>query len=260
MRHARISAPSRPHHLPGGAQLLWTGMLAAFVCAPLVASAQTAPTAPPSAQPHYRGIVTVPPASGHTAAAPWVTPPPPSAPPPAADALPASPATPEASAYRGESPAQGRPGGAVTGRPIIRDTATLVIDGRAILVAGIEGVGGAPLSSFKDFVEAAGGTVTCVPAPGISTYTCHLSDGSDLATIALLNGAARLGSDAPAAYRMQEEIARTNHRGIWASYRQSSDRDLAASSSVRPLPPFGGVSPRPLAAPQQVFAYRPNPR
>src|SRR5271166_695988 len=142
----------------------------------------------------------------------------------------------------------------------IRDTATLVIDGRAFLVAGIEGVGGAPLNSLKDFVEAAGGTVTCVPAPGISTYTCHLPDGSDLATIALLNGAARLGSDAPAADRMQEEIARTNHRGIWASYRQSSDRDLAACSSVRPLPPFGGVSPRPLATPQQVFAYRPNPR
>jgi len=88
------------------------------------------------------------------------------------------------------------------------------------------------------------------------TYTCRLPDGSDLASVALLNGAARLGSDAPAVHRMQQQVALTNHRGIWAN--NQGGQDLASCRSATPSAPFGGARSNPLEASGQVFAYRPR--
>jgi hypothetical protein len=98
----------------------------------------------------------------------------------------------------------------------VRDTATLVIDGRAILLAGIEGVGGVAASTLQDFVSASGDQVSCTPAPGMNWYfVCHLADGTDLAMLSLVNGAARTAAGAPDAYRVQQDDAVRNQRGIW---------------------------------------------
>jgi len=200
----------------------------AIPAAPAAAAAGTStPAAPAQAAPQYRGIVTLPPAGGEAAAPPETSPGSPPSPPAAGWTQPPPPAPGGATANAGTplapaAPAGAMPEQAISGRPIIRDTATLVIDGRAILLAGINGVGGAPLNSFKDYVTENGGIVTCLPAnAGPYTYTCRLPDGTDLAMTALVNGAARLGDGASAEYRAQEASARANHRGIWSISEQA---------------------------------------
>jgi hypothetical protein len=201
-------------------------------------SPSASPSAPPSApgDPQYRGIVTLPPV-GSPGTAPSAETPATASPPAAAAATVPAPTTPATSAATGHPwalPPETAPEGAITGRPIIRDTATLVIDGRAILLASIEGVGGAPLSALKDLVAEQGGTVTCRAAnAGPYTYTCSLPDGSDLAMAALVNGAARLGTDPPSTYRAQEASARMNRRGIWALNDQPRAEALPPCASNR---------------------------
>lgn len=211
--------------VPGRAASVW--LLVAAACAPFAAFAQTA-GAPAAAEPHYRGIVTLPPPGTQPPAPAWVTPP-------------SAPTTaPSTTANGGMSPQSG-PDGGIVGRPLIHDTATLIIDGHAVLVAGIEGVQGGPLTDFKDAVQAAGGTVSCIPAnAGSYTFTCRLADGSDLAMVALVNGAARTASDAPAAYRTQEAAARARRIGIWAHAASSPAQDIASCRSAPALPRFGG--------------------
>jgi len=298
MRQVHI-APSSPRRPSGRLALLATGFLAVCVCAPVSAFAQTAPVA---AEPHYRGIVTVPPSGGSAQAPPAATTPAPSSPlaagaqpaspavpetsagagappgwstppavttppsvPPAAGAQPAPRAAPDVVARAGDSTAPAAPNGTVTGRPIIRDTATLVIDGRAILLAGIEGVEGAPRNSFRDLVEEAGGIVTCVPAAGRRyTYTCLLPDGRDLAMIALVNGADHIGLDAPDSYRKQEADARINRRGVWTTHHEPGQHLACSGSSRSPSPPRASTpAPQVFAFrsnPPQVFDYQTNPR
>jgi endonuclease YncB( thermonuclease family) len=106
--------------------------------------------------------------------------------------------------------------GPVTGLPIVRDTATLVIAGREIRLSGIEGTGGALADGLQQFISASGGQVACKPGdPG--RYVCLLPNGLDLALAALVNGAARAEDGAPEAYRLQQAEARHAHRGIWVA-------------------------------------------
>lgn len=62
-----------------------------------------------------------------------------------------------------------------------------------------------------------------MPAPGSAgriapdAYLCLLADGTDIAQVALVNGAAKVTPDAPPSYRMQQNDAIANRRGIWAT-------------------------------------------
>jgi biotin carboxyl carrier protein len=112
-----------------------------------------------------------------------------------------------------EAPAQ------IDGRPLVRDTATLVIDGRAVMLAGIEGVVGEPVGTIQDYLATLGDHVSCSPQddmPGY--YTCHLDDAAhtDLAKLLLVNGFARIAAGAPDDYTPQQEAAEEAQKGIWA--------------------------------------------
>jgi hypothetical protein len=65
-------------------------------------------------------------------------------------------------------------------------------------------------------------------------YTCLLGDGTDIAKVALVNGAARVGTDAPDAYRVQQAEALNNHRGFWLNQSQEM---IMASMTVAGPPP-----------------------
>ncbi len=60
---------------------------------------------------------------------------------------------------------------------------------------------------------AHGDSVTCAPQGEAGKYVCLLPDGTDIATVALFNGAARAAPDAPDSYRAQQLDALNNRRG-----------------------------------------------
>jgi hypothetical protein len=85
-----------------------------------------------------------------------------------------------------------------------------VLDG----VVGFE----APYSSqLQGYIAGNGDSVTCSPQNDTGYCICLLPDGTDVAKVALVNGAARVGPDAPDSYRVQQLDALNNRRGYWLS-------------------------------------------
>jgi len=103
----------------------------------------------------------------------------------------------------------------IAGHPIMHDTATLTVGDRTFLLAGIEGIPGPPAEEMQKYIAANGDSVSC-DAAGLVRYVCFLPDGTDVARVALVNGAARLGPNAPTEYSQQRDIAQREKRGIWA--------------------------------------------
>jgi hypothetical protein len=91
----------------------------------------------------------------------------------------------------------------------------MTVGDRTFPLAGIEGVPGPMADEMQRYIDANGNTVNCDPA-GLVRYVCVLPDGTDLARVALVNGAARLAANAPDEYSLQRDIARKEKRGIWA--------------------------------------------
>lgn len=104
---------------------------------------------------------------------------------------------------------------AIEGEARVVDTAHLVVGGRAIVLAGIEGLGGVAAEQMARFVAEQGGRLRCVPQN--AAFVCRTPSDIDVARAALVNGAARARPDASADYRRQEEAARAGRRGIWAN-------------------------------------------
>ncbi len=164
------------------------------------------------------------PAAGAPAAdapAPQAAAPQPAEPAPAPQATDTPAPNPQATEVRPNIPvpAELAPPAEIDGRPLVRDTATLVIDGHAVLLAGIEGVVGDPASKIQDYIDTLGDHVSCLPQadmPGY--YTCHLDDQThtDLAKLLLVNGFARIAAGAPDDYTPQQDAAVDAHKGIWA--------------------------------------------
>jgi hypothetical protein len=116
----------------------------------------------------------------------------------------------------------------VAGRPVVHDSATLLIDDRVVPLSGIQGFGGPMTPGLQQYLAAKGDYVTCKPAdPG--RYSCTTRDGTDLAMAALLNGAAKAAPGAPEAYVAQQADAQRNGRGIWTP-------NSAAPAKPEPLP------------------------
>ncbi len=99
--------------------------------------------------------------------------------------------------------------------PGLYDTATLVADAQRYPLSGIEGTGGRLAGEMAGYIQLKGDEVTCQPQGEGGGYVCLLTDGTDIATVALVNGAARTTPDAPDAYRLQEADAVEKRRGVW---------------------------------------------
>jgi endonuclease YncB( thermonuclease family) len=104
----------------------------------------------------------------------------------------------------------------VLGHPDVIDTAKLAANGLTVQLFGIMGVGGPPAQGLKSYIAGSGDKLIC-QAKATADYTCALPDGTDVAMVALVNGAAQTRPDAPAAYHDQEAAAQTARRGIWAN-------------------------------------------
>lgn len=66
----------------------------------------------------------------------------------------------------------------------------------------------------------------------VNEFVCLLPDGTDLAQIALVNGAARVGHDAPDAYAVQQADAQKAGRGIWANPAKPRQKPKRQQSPV----------------------------
>ncbi|MGD0107573.1 MAG: hypothetical protein ABSC06_26565 [Rhodopila sp.] len=102
--------------------------------------------------------------------------------------------------------------------PTVVDTATLRAGGTTVALYGIEGEKGDMAEGLQGFLAAHGDRVTCQPQQHPdSGFVCLQPDGTDVAEVVLINGAARTKPDAPSVYRDQESAAETARRGIWES-------------------------------------------
>jgi endonuclease YncB( thermonuclease family) len=101
--------------------------------------------------------------------------------------------------------------------PIIQDTATLATDSQVFVLDGLQGLGQPYASQLQSYIAANGDSLTCYPKGLVGSYVCVMGDGTDLAKVALVNGAAIVAPDAPDSYRIQQADALNNRRGIWLS-------------------------------------------
>jgi hypothetical protein len=70
---------------------------------------------------------------------------------------------------------------------------------------------------MQGYIAANGDSLSCSPQATPGHYICVLGDGTDIAKVALVNGGAVVGPDAPDSYRLQQREALDNHRGIWVN-------------------------------------------
>ena len=96
------------------------------------------------------------------------------------------------------------------------DTARLKAGDTTVTLFGIDGVQGEAAENLQGFLASGDNHVTCQAQPS-ADFVCLMSDGTDVAQAALINGAARVKDDAPDAYRDQQAAAQAARRGIWAS-------------------------------------------
>ncbi len=99
--------------------------------------------------------------------------------------------------------------------PVARTSALLVAGGQSFKLDGLIGAAGRPAQELQSYIASHGDALMCQPGGG--RYVCTLPDGTDIAKVALINGAARVSDDAPDAYRQQQVLAQEAHRGIWAA-------------------------------------------
>jgi len=114
--------------------------------------------------------------------------------------------------------------------PAVRDTATLAGGGKIYALDGVVGFSVPYSSQLQGYIGANGDAVTCSPQGDPGRYVCLLPDGTDVAKVALVNGAARVDDNAPDIYRAQQMDALNNRRGYW---RTAPDTVIAAAM----LPP-----------------------
>jgi endonuclease YncB( thermonuclease family) len=92
------------------------------------------------------------------------------------------------------------------------DTATLLVQGETVELAGIKGLGSPYRDQLAKFIEEQGSQIRCEPIDG--RYVCFVKN-VDLGLAALTNGAARPDTDATPQYRQAADEARRNRRGIF---------------------------------------------
>jgi len=102
----------------------------------------------------------------------------------------------------------------VSGRAVVLDTGSLVVENRPRALAGIQGLSGAHAKALQEYIAGAGGSMICETVdPG--RYACRLPNGTDVAMAALVNGSALTVPGAPTVYEEQQQAARAVRRGVW---------------------------------------------
>ncbi|HEY4172655.1 MAG TPA: hypothetical protein VGM42_06465, partial [Rhodopila sp.] len=105
--------------------------------------------------------------------------------------------------------------------PVVQDTSTLFADGKTYILDGVIGFEDPYAGQMQSYIATNGDSVTCSPQNDDGHYLCLMPDGTDVAKVALVNGAARVEQDAPDAYRVQQLDAVNNRRGYWATAPQA---------------------------------------
>ncbi len=127
--------------------------------------------------------------------------------------------------------------------PVARTSALLIAGGQSFLLDGLLGIAGRPAQELQAYIAAHGNALMCQPGGG--RYVCTLPDGTDIAKVALINGAARASDDAPDAYRQQQALAQEARRGIWATAGVAAPPVAGPAVAVTPpiavAPPVGLV-------------------
>ncbi len=131
--------------------------------------------------------------------------------------------------------------------PDVVTTARLQADGTSVNIFGIDGERGDAAQGLQAYLAAAGDRVDC-RSEGNSGDICVTPDGTDIAEVALANGAARARPEAPDAYRQQEIAAQDARRGLWANLPPPPEtvphplvRDTATLASATKTYPLDGV-------------------
>ena len=86
------------------------------------------------------------------------------------------------------------------GVPVVINSATLKIEGQIINLWGVRGAAGQFVKNMSKFIKEQGGGVSCKRTVE-SMYICKTATGVDVASAALINGAATISEDAPSKYR-----------------------------------------------------------
>ena len=113
-----------------------------------------------------------------------------------------------------QTPAPAQPAGPISGYASVRDTATLVVDGTEIRLAGLQGAGGREARDLARYIRRR--PLQCEPDGSASPvlWRC-IVDGQDLARLILFNGGARATDAASDDLREAEEQAREAGLGVW---------------------------------------------
>jgi endonuclease YncB( thermonuclease family) len=102
----------------------------------------------------------------------------------------------------------------------IRDTATLIVDGKTVKLFGVEGRGAPYIQDLQRYVARFEGKVKCKPKK--KKYNCFVGPKSDdIARAAILNGIAAAAPDAPPAYRDAQAQAQLGQKGMWKGANSS---------------------------------------
>jgi hypothetical protein len=106
----------------------------------------------------------------------------------------------------------------LAGPATVIDTATLMVDGQKVPLAGVVGETGDYVTHLQQMIDAQGPSVQC-DAQGSDqqglAYVCILPSGIDIGRAGLFNGGADLAPDASADYQQQADAAKAARRGIW---------------------------------------------
>jgi penicillin-binding protein 1A len=103
-------------------------------------------------------------------------------------------------------------GASVRGVPLVLNTGTLEIQGRALRLFGVEGARGRAVREFRRYLGMR--EITCEPAGGANEYRCRAGE-QDLSRVVLFNGGGRAAANAPPELRALEQQARSTRAGIW---------------------------------------------
>ena len=108
------------------------------------------------------------------------------------------------------------PASVIVQAPTVRTTAELLGDGRVFLLSGLIGFDAQYYTlRLQNEIVSHGNRLSCQQQDGAGHYVCVLPDGTDIATVALLEGLARVGPDATAEYRGDQAQAMAARSGYW---------------------------------------------
>ncbi len=137
--------------------------------------------------------------------------------------------------------------------PRARTTGMIMADGKAYPLDGMEGIAGKAVQDLQGYIASHGDTLLCQPQGDSGRFLCTLPDGTDIGKVALVNGAARVASDAPDSYRLQQAEALENQRGLWAS----APRAPAVATAYPPAPGYA-LAPEDVSGPVAYAGDQPT--